>query len=40
MNRQVSFFIPFEFHTPHGRMMATMLAGIALFGRDLVSECM
>lgn len=28
----------FELHSPHGRMMATMLAGIAQFERDLMSE--
>jgi len=28
----------FEFETPHGRMMATMLAGIAQFERDLISD--
>lgn len=28
----------FELNTPHGRMMATLLAGIAQFERDLVSE--
>ena len=28
----------FELGTPHGRMMATMLAGIAHFERDLISE--
>ena len=28
----------FEFDTPHGRMMATMLAGIAQFESDLLSE--
>lgn len=28
----------FELNTPHGRMMATILAGIAQFERDLISE--
>ncbi len=28
----------FELDTPHGRMMATMLAGIAQFERDLISK--
>ena len=28
----------FELDTPHGRMMTTMLAGIAQFERDLLSE--
>jgi len=28
----------FELGTPHGRMMATMLAGISQFERDLISE--
>jgi DNA invertase Pin-like site-specific DNA recombinase len=28
----------FELSTPHGRMMATLLAGIAQFERDLISE--
>ena len=28
----------FELDTPHGRMLATLLAGIAQFERDLLSE--
>ena len=28
----------FELDSPHGRMMATFLAGIAQFERDLISE--
>ena len=28
----------FELDSPHGRMMATMLAGLAQFERDLMSE--
>ncbi len=28
----------FEVDTPYGRMMTTMLAGIAQFGRDMLSE--
>ena len=28
----------FEFDTPHGRMMATLLAGVVQFARDLLSE--
>ena len=30
--------ITFELDTPHGRMMTTVLAGIAQFERDLISE--
>ena len=29
---------PGQLNTPHGRMMTTLLAGIALFERDLLSE--
>ena len=37
--RKVSVItIAFELDTPHGRMMATMLAGFAQFERDLLSE--
>ena len=28
----------FDLDTPHGRMMATMLSGIARFEHDLISE--
>ena len=28
----------FEVNTPHGKMLATLLAGIAEFERDLISE--
>lgn len=30
--------LTFELDTPHGRMMATMLAGIAQFEQELISE--
>ena len=30
--------LTFELNTPHGRMMTTLLAGIAQFERDLLSE--
>ena len=30
----------FELDTPHGRMMTTVLAGVAQFERDLISERM
>ena len=30
--------LTFEINTPHGRMMTTLLAGIAQFERDLLSE--
>lgn len=29
----------FDLSTPHGRMLATFLSGIAEFERDLISEC-
>jgi len=32
------FGLTFQLDTPHGRMTATMLAGIAQFERDLISE--
>ena len=30
--------LTFELNTPHGRMLATLLAGVAQFERDLISE--